>query len=135
VSSAIVGTVDIHSASAHSTHRGYTRQPGPLIRCISSGYDDAVKETHTPHRPIRVEDELWEEFGILVGARHRSAVVRDFIAWYTHRKGAKMPKRLSLAETLTKIAEAHGATVEQRGEYLIICDADGTNARVRHVKR
>ncbi|MFI6986065.1 hypothetical protein ACIBSV_46935 [Embleya sp. NPDC050154] len=49
-------------------------------------------ENHTPHRPIRVEDDLWEAFGRQVG-RRRSQVVRDFIAWHTHQPDAAMPKR------------------------------------------
>lgn len=52
-----------------------------------------VKDTHTPHRPIRVEDELWDSFGALVGARNRSSVIRDFIRWYIGMRGAKLPER------------------------------------------
>ena len=49
--------------------------------------------THTPHRPIRVSDELWAAFGRLVGARNRARVVREFIAWYCREPGAKLPQR------------------------------------------
>lgn len=52
-----------------------------------------VKDTHTPHRPIRVEDELWDEFGRLAGERNRAAILRAFIAWYVRRRGATLPKR------------------------------------------
>lgn len=52
-----------------------------------------MKDTHTPNRPIRVEDELWAEFGRLVGVRNRSAVIRDFIRWYVGERGAARPKR------------------------------------------
>lgn len=52
-----------------------------------------VKKTHTPHRPIRVEDDLWEEFGRIAGPRNRAAVLREFIAWYVRRRGAVLPKR------------------------------------------
>ena len=73
--------MDIHSNS-HSGHIGYAR----ATMCL-------VKGTHTPHRPIRVEDDLWEEFGRLVGPRNRSAVIREFIRWYVRKSGAKLPKR------------------------------------------
>ena len=52
-----------------------------------------VKETHTPHRPIRVETDLWEEFGRIAGERNQSALLRDFMAWYVRRRGATLPKR------------------------------------------
>ncbi len=55
-----------------------------------------VKETHTKHRPIRVEDELWAAFGRLVGVRNRTAVIRDFIRWYVRERGAKLPRRPGL---------------------------------------
>lgn len=48
---------------------------------------------HTPHRPIRVDDELWADFGRLVGERNRAKVIREFIAWYVRRHGARLPKR------------------------------------------
>lgn len=53
---------------------------------------EPVKDTHTPHRPIRVEDELWEAFGRLVGPRNRSAILREFIRWYVGARGAKLPR-------------------------------------------
>ncbi|MEU4410698.1 hypothetical protein AB0F88_39860 [Streptosporangium sp. NPDC023963] len=52
-----------------------------------------MKETHTPHRPIRVDDELWEKFGQLVGERNRAAIVREFIRWFVRERGAKLPRR------------------------------------------
>ncbi|MEV4181664.1 hypothetical protein AB0J28_09475 [Streptosporangium canum] len=52
-----------------------------------------MKDTHTRHRPIRVDDDLWVAFGRLVGERNRSAVIRDFIRWYVGERGAKAPKR------------------------------------------
>lgn len=61
-----------------------------------------VKKTHTPHRPIRVEDDLWEEFGRIAGARNRSAILRDFIAWYVRRRGATLPKRPAPAQNDTE---------------------------------
>ncbi|WP_204016020.1 hypothetical protein [Sphaerimonospora thailandensis] len=52
-----------------------------------------MTDNHTPLRPIRVETELWEAFGELVGKRNRSAVIRDFIRWYVRERGAKLPER------------------------------------------
>jgi hypothetical protein len=52
-----------------------------------------AKDTHTPNRVIRVEDEDWEEFGDAVGVRQRAEAIRNFIRWYLHRPGAHAPKR------------------------------------------
>lgn len=52
--------------------------------------------SHTPHRPIRVDDDLWTKFGRLVG-RDRSDVVRQFIRWYVREPGAKLPQRPPVA--------------------------------------
>ncbi len=73
--------MDIHGKVADQT-LGYAR----ATMCH-------VKDTHTPHRPIRVEDDLWEEFGRLVGPRNRSAVIREFIRWFVRERGAKLPER------------------------------------------
>jgi hypothetical protein len=50
-------------------------------------------KTHTPHRPIRVSDDLWAAFGQLAGDRNRASVVRELIAWYCRVPGAKLPQR------------------------------------------
>jgi hypothetical protein len=53
-------------------------------------------EGKTPHRTIRVEGYLWDPFGeatARAGEHDRSSVLREFIAWYIHTPGAKMPKR------------------------------------------
>lgn len=52
-----------------------------------------AKDTHTTNRVVRVPDDDWTDFGELVGTRHRSALLRQFIAWYLRRPGAKLPKR------------------------------------------
>jgi len=46
----------------------------------------------TPTRPIRIDLDLWEEFG-KVAEPDRSAVLRDFVRWYIREPGAKMPRR------------------------------------------
>lgn len=49
----------------------------------------------TPVRPIRVDAELWEDFGkaATASATDRSAALRAFMAWYARRPGAKLPIR------------------------------------------
>lgn len=49
----------------------------------------------TPVRPIRVDADLWDEFGKAATASDsdRSAVLRAFMAWYARRPGAKPPTR------------------------------------------
>lgn len=49
-------------------------------------------DTHTPHRPMRVPQSRWEAFGAIVGLRHRTRVVNEFIAWYVGEPGAKLPR-------------------------------------------
>jgi hypothetical protein len=41
---------------------------------------------------LRVEPELWAKFGEKAEP-DRSAVLREFIEWFTRTPGAKMPKR------------------------------------------
>lgn len=65
-----------------------------------------VSEKHTPLRPVRVEGDLWELFGRIVGTRKRSGIVREFIRWYVRRPGAELPARPSVKQ----VAEA------ERGE-------------------
>lgn len=50
-------------------------------------------ENHTPVRPVRIPDHIWARFGEVAGDRRRSALINEFIAWYTGQPGAKMPKR------------------------------------------
>ncbi|MFC7330784.1 hypothetical protein [Marinactinospora rubrisoli] len=50
-------------------------------------------DKHTPHRPIRVDQDLWDRFGELAGDRSRAEVVREFIRWYVRERGAKLPER------------------------------------------
>lgn len=49
----------------------------------------------TPTRPIRIDLKLWEKFGQAAGrvGLDRSALLREFMAWYVREPGAKMPKR------------------------------------------
>lgn len=49
----------------------------------------------TARQTIRVEEALWDRFGVVAAAQdtNRSALLREFIAWYVRVPGAKMPKR------------------------------------------
>ncbi|MFI8301521.1 hypothetical protein ACIGCZ_37065 [Streptomyces nigra] len=55
----------------------------------------AARETHTTARPVRIPEEDWTDFGVLVGERERSRLLREFIAWYLRRPKAALPKRPS----------------------------------------
>ena len=46
----------------------------------------------TPLKRMRVDDDLWSQFGELA-APDRSAVLREFMRWYVREPGAKLPKR------------------------------------------
>ncbi|SMD24230.1 hypothetical protein SAMN05660733_07685 [Lentzea albidocapillata] len=52
-------------------------------------------EGKTPVRPIRVEDDLWAEFGEACGeiGHDRSSALRAFMEWLARRPGAKLPQR------------------------------------------
>ena len=50
-------------------------------------------DSYTKHRPIRVDDSLWDAVGAVVGARKRSALVRDLLRWWLRMPGAKLPPR------------------------------------------
>lgn len=62
----------------------------------------------TARQTIRVDEVLWDSFGEATGADGggRSGVLRDFMRWYTHEKGAKMPKRPDATRTDTAPEEA-----------------------------
>lgn len=50
----------------------------------------------TPHRHLRVDDELWTRFSEAAEAagQDRSTVIRDFMRWYARLPArAPMPKR------------------------------------------
>ncbi len=51
----------------------------------------------TPISRFRIDADEWRDFGRAVPAdTDRSAVLRDFVAWYLRRPGASMPKRPEL---------------------------------------
>jgi predicted DNA-binding protein len=44
---------------------------------------------------LRVPEDLWQRFGELAAAAgtDRSALLREFIAWYVREAGAPLPRR------------------------------------------
>lgn len=65
----------------------------------------AQKETHTRARPIRIPPEDWKDFGVLVGDRERSQLIREFVAWYLRRPKAALPKRPTEEEIRSLLAK------------------------------
>lgn len=48
----------------------------------------------TPISRFRIDADEWQAFGGAVPQdTDRSAVLREFVAWYLRRPGAKLPKR------------------------------------------
>jgi hypothetical protein len=56
-------------------------------------YSHVMARRGTNNVTLRLEEELWAEFGDVAGERERSGVLREFIRWYTRQPGAKMPRR------------------------------------------
>lgn len=44
-------------------------------------------------RTVRVNDDLWADFGLATGDSGRAKIINEFIAWYVRRARAVMPKR------------------------------------------
>lgn len=51
-----------------------------------------ARDSHTTNRVVRIADADWVELGE-VAEGGRAEVIRQFIAWYLRRPGAKMPVR------------------------------------------
>ena len=81
-------SVDIHEQRAPCVS-GY---PTRTLRGVAEDESQPRGQNLTPHRPIRVERELWDPFGEIVGPRNRSKIIRQFIAWYVGKPGAKLPR-------------------------------------------
>lgn len=54
----------------------------------------------TARQTVRIDEALWERFGAVAESQDtdRSALLREFIAWYVRDQGAKMPKRPDTGE-------------------------------------
>ncbi|MEV4861482.1 hypothetical protein [Streptomyces ossamyceticus] len=51
----------------------------------------------TQHRSVRVSDDDWRDLGTATASlgTDRGKVIKEFIAWYLRRPGAKIPERPS----------------------------------------
>lgn len=57
----------------------------------------------TPISRFRIDADQWKAFGEAVpDDSDRSAVLREFVAWYLRRSGAKLPQRPVLGVRQTK---------------------------------
>jgi hypothetical protein len=55
----------------------------------------------TPRQTVRVEKELWEKAGAMVGTRQRGQYIRDFLRWLTHETD-QLPARPAAPERDTQ---------------------------------
>ncbi|MFD4551690.1 hypothetical protein [Streptomyces sp. NPDC058466] len=51
----------------------------------------------TPRQTVRVEKELWDKAGVMVGPRGRGQHIRDFLRWLTHETD-ELPARPAAPE-------------------------------------
>lgn len=53
-----------------------------------------------PHRSVRVSDTDWADFDTATKQQDsdRGTVIKEFISWYLHRPGARMPRRPPLKQ-------------------------------------
>lgn len=47
----------------------------------------------TQHRSVRIADEEWNDLAARAPGGDRAAVIKDLIAWYLRRPGARLPSR------------------------------------------
>lgn len=47
----------------------------------------------TQHRSVRISDEDWKELAARAPGGDRSAAIKELVAWYLRRPGAKLPQR------------------------------------------
>lgn len=50
----------------------------------------------TQHRSVRIADADWGDLALRAPDGDRAAVIKDLIAWYLRRPGAKLPDRPAL---------------------------------------
>ena len=62
-----------------------------------TGHDtlNVVTSRGTDRRTVRVEPDLWNEFGVAAQDQPdgRSGVLREFIRWYLDKPGSELPQR------------------------------------------
>jgi hypothetical protein len=69
-----------------------THPEGCTLGVVMTRGEPDMPSTHTPRQTIRVDADLWADFGE-VAQPDRSAVLREFMRWYTWKPGVKMPRR------------------------------------------
>ncbi|TJZ55594.1 hypothetical protein FCH28_09645 [Streptomyces piniterrae] len=47
----------------------------------------------TQHRSVRIDDDDWRDLKTRAPGGDRSAAIKELLAWYLRRPGAKLPKR------------------------------------------
>ncbi|MFI2184580.1 hypothetical protein [Streptomyces sioyaensis] len=47
----------------------------------------------TQHRSVRIDDADWKDLKERAPDGDRSAAIKELVAWYLRRSGAKLPKR------------------------------------------
>jgi hypothetical protein len=47
----------------------------------------------TKHRSVRISDEDWTDLTARAPLGDRAAIIKDLVAWYLRRPGAKLPPR------------------------------------------
>ncbi|MEU0941136.1 hypothetical protein [Embleya sp. NPDC005971] len=47
----------------------------------------------TPHRSVRISGEDWADLAARAPRGDRAAVLKELLAWYLRRPGAKLPDR------------------------------------------
>jgi hypothetical protein len=57
--------------------------------------EDTAAKSLTQHRSIRISDEDWRDAEAAAAGMgtDRAKIVNQFIRWYLHRPGARIPKR------------------------------------------
>ena len=57
-------------------------------------------EGKTPHRTIRCEDDRWDGFrqAAAQSGSDGTKVLNQFMAWFQHEPGAKLPKRPDITD-------------------------------------
>lgn len=63
----------------------------------------------SPHRHLRVDDDLWDQFGAAVGDGNRSDVLKQFMLWYVQTPDAHLPlPRVAITrEEFTTVRQRH----------------------------
>ncbi|WP_405506433.1 hypothetical protein OG323_06365 [Streptomyces cyaneofuscatus] len=47
----------------------------------------------TKHRSVRIPDDDWKDLADRAPQNDRSAAIKELVAWYLRRPGAKLPAR------------------------------------------